>query len=79
MVSLATPAPTMAVLLALVLGCASGCARTVLVNPGSPVRIGPNAMARVYALEGDEWRLSENAVALPEGWYLVDPSFTEDR
>jgi hypothetical protein len=32
----------------------------------------------VYALVDGEWRLSANAVRLPEGWYLVDPSFVEE-
>lgn len=69
--------PTALAIVGLVLACASGCTRTVLVNPGSPVRIGPEASAHVYALVDGEWRLSSSRVALPEGWYLVDPSFVE--
>jgi len=49
----------------------------VLVSEGSPVRIGPCARARVYSLEGAQWRLGDNRVELPEGWYLVPPSFVE--
>lgn len=62
---------------ALVLAFASGCARTVLVREGSPLRIGPKTEARVYARVGGEWELSENRVEVPEGWYLVPPSFVE--
>lgn len=62
-------------LLALVF--ASGCTRTVLVPETSPVRIGPCARARVYALVGGEWILSDNSVELEEGWYLVPPSYVE--
>ena len=60
-----------------VLPCASGCTRTVLVPESSPVRIGPDARARVYALVGGEWVVSDNSVDLEEGWYLVPPSYVE--
>jgi len=63
----------------LAVACATGCTRTVLVSEGSPVRIGPCARARVYSLEGAQWRLGDNRVELPEGWYLVPPSFVEDE
>lgn len=66
-------------LAALALASASGCARTVLVNEGSPVRIGPKTEARVYALIDGEWTLSENVLNIPEGWYLVPPSFVEEE
>jgi hypothetical protein len=68
---------TAVVFAALAIASASGCARTVLVSEGSPVRIGPKATARVYALVAGEWELSENRVEIPEGWYLVPPSFVE--
>jgi hypothetical protein len=55
----------------------NGCARTVLVAEGSPLRIGPKTAGRVYTRVGDEWILSENRVEVPEGWYLVPPSFVE--
>jgi hypothetical protein len=61
------------------LACASGCGRTVLVPESSPVRIGPDCRSRVYAMNGSEWRLSENEVTIPEGWYCVPPSFVEER
>jgi hypothetical protein len=62
---------------ALVIAFASGCGRTVLVSEGSPIRIGPSAKARVYAMVDGEWQLSQNAVAIPEGWYVVSPSFVD--
>lgn len=62
---------------ALVIGFASGCGRTVLVSEGSPIRIGPSARARVYSLVDGQWQLSQNPVAIPEGWYVVSPSFVE--
>lgn len=62
---------------ALVIGSASGCTRTVLVPESSPMRIGPETAARVYCLDQGEWVLSENRVVIPEGWYLVPPSYVE--
>lgn len=64
---------------ALAVGFASGCARTVLVAEGSPIRTGPDAVVRVYALVDGEWLLSANKVSVPEGWYLVPPSFVEEE
>ena len=65
-------------LLALASGFVAGCgSRTVLVPESSPVRVGPSLRGRVYALVDNEWRLSPNAVEIPEGWYLVPPSFVE--
>jgi hypothetical protein len=62
-----------------VLAFASGCGpRTVLVPESSPVRIGPNVKGRVYVREGDEWTLSANDVAIPEGFYLVPPSYVDE-
>lgn len=70
---------TMVGFAALVLGFASGCSRTVLVPESSPIRIGPETRARVYALDGGEWVLSEGRVEIPEGWYCVPPSFVEEE
>lgn len=58
---------------------ASGCTRTILVPESAPIRIGPETEARVYAVDpaSKEWRLSENRVTIPEGWYCVPPSFVE--
>jgi hypothetical protein len=55
-----------------------GCTRTVLVQEGSPLRIGPNNATHVYARVDGEWQLSPNKVAIPEGWYLVPPSYVDD-
>lgn len=62
----------------LVLASMTGCARTVLVPEGSPIRVGPDAKARVYVRVEGEWRLSQNKVEIPEGWYMVPPSFVDD-
>lgn len=59
----------------LALASTSGCGRTVLVEEGSPMRTGPQACIRVYTRIDGEWVLSPDRVALPEGWYLVPPSF----
>jgi hypothetical protein len=66
-------------LAALATAFASGCSRTVLVSEASPTRIGPKVHGRIYARVDGEWVLSENRVELPEGWYLVPPSFVEER
>jgi hypothetical protein len=53
----------------------------VLVPESAPIRIGPETRARVYAVDPESklWRLSENRVEIPEGWYCVPPSFVEDE
>lgn len=61
----------------LALACASGCNRTVLVSDGAPVRIGPGARARVYAMVDGSWVLGNDSISLPEGYYLVSPRFVE--
>lgn len=56
-----------------------GCGnRVVLVSESSPVRIGPKAKGKVYSFVENEWQLSENEVSIPEGWYLVPPSYLEE-
>jgi hypothetical protein len=62
---------------ALVIGFALGCgsSRTVFVPEESPMRVGPDARFRVYHRVGGEWTLSANRIAIPEGWYLVPPSY----
>jgi hypothetical protein len=60
----------------LALVCAFGCSRTILVSEASPIRIG-QVRGTVYASVDGEWRLSENAVTIPEGWYCVPPSFMD--
>ena len=62
---------------ALVIGFALGCgtSRTVFVPEESPMRVGPDARFRVYHRVAGEWTLSSNRIAIPEGWYLVPPSY----
>ena len=56
-----------------------GCTRTVLVSEDSPIRMGPKVKARVYTLDPDgKWLLGDNEVAIPEGWYVVPPSFVKE-
>jgi hypothetical protein len=56
----------------------AGCApRTVLVPESAPMRVGPDVKAFVYTSEGSQWVLSGNRVEIPEGWYLVPPSFVD--
>ena len=43
------------------------------------MRIGPAVRARVYYRENGVWTLSENAITLPEGWYVVPSSFVEEQ
>jgi hypothetical protein len=57
---------------------ASGCARTVLVSDGSPMRIGQGTAGRVYTRQAGEWVLSPDRVEIPEGWYVVPPRFVEE-
>lgn len=66
------------ILLVLAVAFAGGCARTVLVPESSPFRIGPETRARIYTMTDGEWRLSDGAVTVPEGWYCVPPSYVED-
>ena len=59
--------------LVLASGCVSG--RTVLVPDDSPIRVGPGIEGRAYVLVDGEWRLTEDVVRYPEGWYVVPPQF----
>ena len=34
---------------------------------------------RVYLRIADEWVLASNAVPIPEGWYIVPPSFVDEE
>jgi len=63
----------------LALVSAGGCTRTILVSESSPVRVGPGCTTRVYTKTDDGWRLSDNSVTVPEGWYCVPPSYVEDE
>ncbi len=63
---------------ALVIACACGCSRTVLVSESSPMRVARETVVRVYTLEEDgSWREAQ-PVVLPEGWYIVPPSYVEE-
>ena len=64
---------------ALALAFASGCGpRTVLVPESSPIRVGPGVSGRVYVREAGEWTLSANEVEIPEGTFIVPPSYVEE-
>lgn len=60
-----------------VIGFAAGCVRTrtVFVEPGTPIRIGPDVSGFIYHLDEatGEWTLSSGRVVIPEGWYCVSP------
>ena len=66
---------------ALALACASGCAanRTVFVPEDSPMRVGPSSSMRVWMRLDGVWTLSGNRIEIPEGWYLVPPSYVEEE
>ena len=68
-------------LLALVHGSAIGCApnRTVFVPEDSPMRVGPSSSMRVWMRLDGVWTLSGNRIEIPEGWYLVPPSYVEEE
>ena len=59
--------------------CAAACQRVVLVTESSPIRIGNDCWSKIYTLHGTEWRLSDNRVQIPEGWYAVPPSFVAEE
>jgi len=71
------PALTAMLLAALVIAFASGCGRTVFVSESTPMRVGPMMKSRVYHRVDGEWVLSQNAVPIPEGWYMVPPSYVD--
>lgn len=56
-------------------GCGTG--RTVLVSERTPLRLGPDVEARVYVLIDGKWTLRDDRITLPEGWYLIPPSFVK--
>lgn len=43
------------------------------------MRVGPKNNIVVYTFENGEWVLSENKITIPEGWYLVPPSFVKEE
>ena len=66
--------------LALVHGSVIGCApnRTVFVPEASPMRVGPSSSMRVWMRIDGVWTLSGNRIDIPEGWYLVPPSYVAE-
>jgi hypothetical protein len=42
------------------------------------VRIGPGIKGRVYVREAGAWVLSANEVEIPEGTYVVPPSYVDE-
>jgi hypothetical protein len=62
---------------AFLIGCVAS--RTVFVPEDSPMRMGPRNDVVVYTYENGEWVLSENRIRVPEGWYLVPPSFVKEE
>lgn len=68
--------------IALLVGSMIGCAsRTVFVPEDSPMRVGEPGGARmkVYHRIDGEWIRSDNRITVPEGWYLVPPSYLKDE
>lgn len=65
---------------ALLLDCAFGCApnRTVFVPEASPMRVGPSSSMRVWMRLDGVWTLSGNRIDVPEGWYLLPPSYVAE-
>jgi len=65
---------------ALVHGYGIGCAanRTVFVPESSPMRVGPSSSMRVWMRIDGVWTLSGNRIDIPEGWYLVPPSYVAE-
>lgn len=69
----------LSVSLALALACVTGCgSRTIFVPEESPMRVGPQSRLRVYHRIDGTWTLSNNRIEIPEGWYLVPPSFVKE-
>jgi hypothetical protein len=69
---------TLACFAVLVVVFVSGCGpRVVLVTEDSPVRAGEHVRGQVYVLVDGVWVPSRNKVQVPEGWYMVPPSFVE--
>ena len=64
----------------LAVGLLAGCvaSRTIFVPEDSPMRLGPKNSVLVYTYENGEWVLSGNRINIPEGWYIVPPSFVRE-
>lgn len=64
-------------LIVLALAFASGCARTVLVQEGSPIKLARPVQARVMYLTQEGWTEAPTDVEIPEGWWIVSPQFVD--
>jgi hypothetical protein len=66
---------------ALVLAFGDGCSpnRTVFVPEASPMRGGPSSSMRVWMRIDGVWTLSGNRIDVPEGWWLVPPSYVAEE
>lgn len=62
----------------LAIGSISGCDRAVFVPEASPMRVGPSSRMQVYMLIDGKWIKSSNEIEVPEGWYLVPPSYVSE-
>lgn len=51
----------------------------MFVPEESPMRTGPSSRIRVYHRIDGVWTLSENRIEIPEGWYLVPPSYVAEE
>ena len=61
-----------------VLGFVSGCGnRTIFVPESSPMRIAEAGGVRMHVFHRIDgvWTRSTNEIVVPEGWYLLPPSF----
>jgi hypothetical protein len=63
----------------LALGFATGCNRAVLIPESSPTRVGPAMQGQIYTMVDGKWILSDNKIQIPEGWYIVPPSYVEEE
>ena len=60
------------------LALASSCGRTVFIPEGVPLRLAQPTTTRVLALDNEgRWIRQDGDVTLPEGWYIVPPSFVD--
>jgi hypothetical protein len=50
----------------------------VFVPEDSPMRVGPSSSMRVWMRLDGVWTLSGNRIDIPEGWYLVPPSYVAE-
>jgi len=58
----------------------AACSRAVFITDSAPARVGPDCRGRVYTLDDSgAWVLSDNLVAIPEGYYFVSPVWVEDE